>query len=608
MLHDKNNATTIRKAGPRLTALVLTLALWLAVLPAGVFASGGQAPAAGASHIDAVLVLDVSNSMNTSDKDKVAGEAMKMFIDMLSVQGDKVGVVAYTDKVQREKALMAIRSPEDKQDLKQFIDGLDRGPYTDIAIGVEEAVKVLANGSEPGHQPMIVLLADGNNDFNKTTGRTEEQSAQELQAAVNTAAQNGYPIYTIGLNADGRLNKEALAKLSDQTGGKAFVTDTAEDLPQILSEIFASHLKLKVVPVQSITANGEFQEMTINVPNASVLEANISIISSQPVEVKLNDPSGTETAVPSGDVLLSRSSAYSLIKLLKPAEGDWKLAVKGVPQDKIDISLVFNYDLELKMEQPASGNASKGDKVEVAARLFNGGAQVTEAGLYNGMNAVLVVTDTDTGDVTEMPLDNSGDVFKGTFEVPDSHAYELKVRAEESSFYRESDTVTLNAKAGGGPAATAPPASGAPGDEEGGLSLGMILAIAGALLLAGAGTAAWMFWKKANRGFVGQMVIEIHDANTGERSHPQYKKLNGFRGKFNLHQLLQLAPELKESERLVFTPAGGDRLLAKGPADLTVERSGRAVDVSRGLELKSGDRISVPLTSVDKTVYLEFIV
>ncbi|WP_397361840.1 VWA domain-containing protein, partial [Paenibacillus sp.] len=265
---NRTTKTLIQRIFP-----ALLLALCLAASPFA--AVQAYAATSAQSHIDAVLLIDVSNSMKTSDKNKVASEAMKMFIDMLSTQGDKVGIVAYTDKVQREKALLEISSETDKQDLKDFIDGLDRGAYTDIAVGVEEAVKVLQNGSDPNHEPIIVMLADGNNDFNKSTGRTQSESDQELNAAVEVAKKNGYPIYTIGLNADGKLNKQKLADLSNQTGGKAFSTDSADDLPQILSEIFASHLKLKVVPVQSITANGDYQDVTVNVPNGSVLEANI---------------------------------------------------------------------------------------------------------------------------------------------------------------------------------------------------------------------------------------------------------------------------------------------------------------------------------------------
>ncbi|USB33628.1 vWA domain-containing protein [Paenibacillus sp. YPG26] len=562
------------------------------------------------SHIDAVLVVDDSNSMNKSDRNKISNEAMKMFIDMLSAKGDKVGVVAYTDRIQREKALLEIQSPSDKEDLKQFIDGLDRGSYTDIAVGVKEAVKVLKNGADPSHEPMIVVLADGNNDFNKASGRTQQQSDQELNQALAEAKQDGVPVYTIGLNADGKLNKAALGAIAQKTGGKAFVTDTADDLPQILSEIFASHLKLKIVPVQSITANGSYQDVTVNVPNASVLEANISMMSSKPVEVKLYDPSGKEVAIPSGDVLMSKSRTYSLIKLLKPAQGDWKLKVKGIAKDKIDINLVFNYDMELAMDQIPAKTYSKGDKIDINSYLISNGNKIQNTNLYQDMNAVLVVKDLDTGKTTETKLGNTGNHFSGTYEIPDRHAYEIKVRAEEKSFYRETPPVKISAKPGGTGAAANPGAgaSASDSDKKPFPTLAVILGVLGLAVVLAALYFLLRMWKKANQGFVGQVVIEIRDENTGEKTYPQYKKLTAFKGKFNLHQLLQLAPELRETEKIIFTPGANDRIVLKNTSPNTIEKSGRAIDATKGLELKGGDRLTIPLIGVDKTIFIEYLV
>lgn len=103
-------------SGTMVLLAILTLLLPQALLPQ---AAAAQAQTSG---IDAVLVADVSNSMNTSDRDKISNEAMKMFIDMLPVQGDKVGIVAYTDQVEREKAMLEIQSDADKSSLKDFID------------------------------------------------------------------------------------------------------------------------------------------------------------------------------------------------------------------------------------------------------------------------------------------------------------------------------------------------------------------------------------------------------------------------------------------------------------------------------------------------------
>ncbi|RAW15845.1 VWA domain-containing protein [Paenibacillus taichungensis] len=578
----------------------LTLLLPQALLP---HAAAAQAQTSG---IDAVLVADVSNSMNTSDRDKISNEAMKMFIDMLPVQGDKVGIVAYTDQVEREKALLEIQSDADKSSLKDFIDQLGRGPYTDISVGVAEAVNVLNHGADKSHSPMIVLLADGNNDFNKTKGRTQSQSDADLAKAVKEAQDQGIPVYTIGLNADGKLNKDALADLAQQTGGKSFITDTPDDLPQILSEIFADHAKLNVVKLPSITGNGSYQEVTVNVPNDSVLEANISIMSSKQVQIELTDPSGKAVDLNSDAAKLSTSKSYSLVKLLKPQEGDWKLRVKGAPKDSIDINLLFNYDLQLVVDPIKTKSYTKGDKVDLSAKLENGGQPLQDNDLYADMKATLVVNDQDTGKSTEQPLENTGSGFAGTFEVPDKHNYELVIRAEEDSFYRESAPITINA--GGAAGSGTQPTTPAGEQDKPFPWMPVILGVIALIIVAVGGWFLLGWLKRKNRGFVGQMVVEIRDENTGDKSYPQYKKLASFRGRFHLHQLLQLDPELKETERYVFTPSNGDRIIIRNTAGGTLEKSGRAVDASSGVELKNGDRLSIPLQQADKTILIEYLV
>ncbi|WIM40654.1 vWA domain-containing protein [Paenibacillus sp. PK4536] len=578
--------------------ILLALVLCLTQLPSTMFAaSATTSPNNSTTSVDAVLVLDASNSMKSSDPQQLGSEAMKLFIDMLPSQGDRVGIVSYTDRIEREKALTAIQSADDKTEMKSFIDGLTRGAYTDISVGMKEAVTILQDNSQQGHEPMIVLFADGNNQLNSNSGRSNSQADTDLNTAVEQAKKDGYPVYTIGLNADGKLNQEALKKIADDTGGKSFVTTSAEELPEILSEIFAAHQEVNVVPVDSITGNGQFQDVKIHIPNANVKEANISIMSSEAVEVKLVDPSGNAVSVPSDKVSMSTSKSYSLVKLLSPEQGDWTLQVKGVDQDKIDINLVFNYNLELALDPIPTKAYSKGDKIDIVSYLTSGGQKLTDNSQASSMKAVLNVTDVDTGTTSQVPLTTDGSEFKGTFEVPDNHVYQLVARAEEQSFYRETAPVTIDAKGG---------VSGS-GEQAGlGLMTWIIIAVVALLVLAG----LWFllsFLKKRNRGFVGQMVIEIRDENTGERSYPQYKKLTTFRGKFNLHQLVQLAPELKETENIVFTPSSNDRIMIRNNADNVIEKSARAIDASKGFELKSGDRITIGLRQVDKTILLEYL-
>ncbi|ULL18876.1 VWA domain-containing protein [Paenibacillus sp. H1-7] len=554
------------------------------------------------AQIDAVLSVDVSTSMNESDVNKVSYEAMKMFVDMASVQGDKIGVVAYTDQVLREKALLKMNSPQDKKDLKAFIDQLTRGPYTDVAVGVSEAVKVLESGTEKGHVPLIVLLTDGNNSLN--AGKSQEQSDKVLNDAVKKVKDKGIPIYTIGLNADGKLNKDTLERISKETNGKLFITSTADNLPQILSEIYASHLKLKVVPLTGITANGDFQDVTVTIPNSSVQEANISIMSNKPVEVKLLNPAGQEQTIPSDKIVYSTSNAYSLIKILSPVQGDWKLKVKGVAKEKIDINLIYNYDLQVSMELSSSISYGPGATVPVKAYLQSNGQKATDAELYKNAKSTLIVTDLDTSKTEQIPLTTSAQGIEGSMKIAEAHDYELKVRFENASFVRESPPANISAKTGAKPATEgnneAEPAAPVNWAVTGG-------SIAGVLVLLAAAWFAWTSWNKANKGFVGQMVIEIKDEDTGERTHPQYKKLNAFKGKFQLHQLLQLAPEFAETKQIVFKPGAGDTVVLLNESGCVIEKGGRVFDAANGKELKSNDRIKVTLQNVNKSIHIEYI-
>ncbi|WP_235822748.1 vWA domain-containing protein [Cytobacillus massiliigabonensis] len=560
--------------------------------------------AADAQKMDAVLVVDVSNSMKDSDKNKISNEAMKMFIDMLSKNGDKVGMVAYTDQIIREKALMKIGSDDDKNDFKKYIDTLSLGAYTDIAVGVSEAVKILDAGKEADHTPLIILLTDGNNYLNPNSDRTEELSDKELNEAIRQSKAEGYPIYTIGLNADGTLNKTILEKLSGETGGKFFTTTTADDLPRILSEIFANHLKLKVIPITNLTGNGQFQDVTIEIPNSSVMEANISITSGNPIEAKLFSPDGKEVEIPSNDVYYSKSKAYSLIKLIKPKSGNWKVQVKGVQKDKIDINMVFNYDLGLRLEEPAKSNYKKGDMIEILSFLESNGQKVNSPELYQSMNAKLIVSDTASNTKSELSLTNDGKSFHGEFTIPEDKKYELKVVAEDNSFYRETDPFIIDAS-------VMAAASAAPEKEGNKKDFPWVLYVLigiGVILLLILAFYILALIKKANKGFIGQIVVEIRDENTGEKTTPQYRKLNTFKGKIKLHQLLQLAPEYIETESIILVPGKNDTLTLFNKGDVIIEKAGRAVDASKGITIKKNDRLKAKLNKVNKSISLDYLI
>jgi hypothetical protein len=208
--------------------------------------------------------------MKESDPEEIRIEAIKMFLDMSEDSGNKFGLVAYSDNIAREHSLDAVNSKADKENIKNMTSGIQLGQKTDTGLGLKEAVSLMNNGHESGHRPVIILLSDGKND----PERSKADSEKDLNSAIETAKSKGYRIYTIGLNYDGTVDKAQLSNISESTGGKSYITNTAADLPKILTDIYADNSKVKVQDGGQVTANGAFQDVKISIPNSDVAEAN----------------------------------------------------------------------------------------------------------------------------------------------------------------------------------------------------------------------------------------------------------------------------------------------------------------------------------------------
>jgi Ca-activated chloride channel homolog len=581
------------------------------------------------SRMEGVLVVDVSKSMLTSDPNKISNEAMKMFIDMSSLKGDKIGVIAYAGEVVAKKDLVKLQSEKDKNDLKGFIDSLAPFANTDISVGIQEAVMSLDVSHEKDFLPLIVLIADGNNDVEEKKGKTLQQAADGLNAAVADAKAKGYPIYVIGLNADGTLNKDVLQNIARTTNGKFFETSSADDLPGILSEIFANHLKLKVVPVEEHIGKGDFQDITLTIPNTNIVEANLSLVSSQPVEVKLIDPSGSEQTLPSDKILFTKSKSYSMVKMINPVPGDWTLKVKGVPEEKIDINFVFNNDLQLTLTPLANKNYKAGDTVKVEAFFEDNGSQIANKDLYQTMKSTLFVKNLSTGQTEEILLTAEEQGFTGIFTIGNSENYKIIVKAEGSSFFRETaaQQITIQMEA-----AAAPVAAKASPDEESQpfpwiyaalIVLGAIILLitpihfyskkrrkvkSGHSELAAAPAFTFPTGKsKGNRGFYGQIVIEIKDEETGELSHPQYEKLKAFKGEFSLRKLFKLSEEFIETDQINFVPLTDFALLLLNKSDLVIEMNGEQIDEEEYHRFRPNDKLRIFLKEANKSINIQII-
>jgi hypothetical protein len=549
------------------------------------------------SNMDVVFVLDSSGSMKQSDPEEIRTEAIKMFLDMGQMQGNKAGLVAYSDSIVREHNLDTINSTEDKNRIKDMASNIPLGQKTDTGYGLLEAVKLMESGHDSSHRPIIILLSDGKND----PERSLQASTNDLNNAISICKSKGYPVYTIGLNYDGTVDKTQLSNIASATGGKSYITSTAADLPRILTDIYADTSKIKIQDEGTILANGSFQDLKVNIPNSNVLEANISMLSDTPVEVKLIDPSGKEVSIPSQNAIFTTSKKYSMLKIIKPVVGQWTVKIKGVSGSNIKVSYIFNYDFELQTNITPK-NPSNGEKINIEAYFGGNGTKISDTNLYSNMKSNLIVKSLKDNSVKQIPLTNENSLFKGEYTIPSSGRYQLTVRVEGNSFYRESTPIVVGSDSGKtilNSGNNKVPKSNIFGKP---VTLGVVGIIAAAIL---AYIIITIMKKRRIQGF-GRAELNIKDENTSEVLPPQFRNLDGYVGSFTLFDVLGLKEEYEETKDIKFVFKNDDSIEVINKSECTLQRSGKKLDEDSNIRIYSGNKITVYLTKMPKSIAMEF--
>lgn len=193
--------------------------------------------------IDAIVIIDVSWSMADADPNRLANYATNMFINKLNPEADRIGLVAYAGSVTFYHELTVL-TEENISYLHSRVNGLAYASWTDHAPGIFKAIQLLEDLHTPDRQPIIIFLTDGNLSLNPRGTRTHEEGEHDLYLATELAKQLGFPIFSIGLNHDGTLDRSLVQNIANETGGLAFETYTAEDLPEIMAAIFAEMMVL----------------------------------------------------------------------------------------------------------------------------------------------------------------------------------------------------------------------------------------------------------------------------------------------------------------------------------------------------------------------------
>lgn len=426
------NCQSSNSLPPLLRLVVFGLLLPLLLLFAPRSAGANGTVDAG---VDAVFVIDTSNSMNKTDPGKTAAEVMSMFIDMSEATRTRIGFVAYNDRIVQARPLTSMTEARQREQLKQSIQGLRYSGYSDLGLGLRRGADMIDKAKAPSRKPFLILLSDGGTDLRENgKGRSVAASNKDVETSIAMAKAQGYPIYTIGLNSDGSVQKEQLKKIAEATGGTSFVTQSTDDLPEIFNQIFAKHIQSQLVSVAAMTATGGLQEVTVTIPNASMQEANIILLSNSPLLE-------SQVYYQSQNVHFIKSKKYSLMKIEKPMKGQYVVKFRGKPGDLVKINLLGNYSLQAVVESKPDP-VIRGNPATFTTYLqqLEDGKRLNDPDVYASMQAELIVNDLAGKKEEKVPMKNLGDGFTVDYVFPHTGKYEWKIFMNGPDFYRETAT------------------------------------------------------------------------------------------------------------------------------------------------------------------------
>ena len=405
----------------------------------------------GNMYLDVVFVLDSSGSMLESDPNRVAADAFSLFVDLCD---DTCGV-GYTIYSHIIKESEKITTLDDKHlsELRNKISGMNRNPQgdTDIALGLNKALELhKLNEQESGdsdRKKAVILLSDGNTHLIDGS-KSDKQLEKEMNDVLGSLSEMEIPVYAIGLNYDGTLDKKETQKIASNTNGKAYEAKASEELPAIIADIFADVYEIKG-DKKEIKDDGSVE---VYIKDKSVSYVNLVIrskLSLDQLNLKLLTPRREEVDISGNDenFVVTSTGSYILIKMVSPVSGRWKLVLdEAANNENCIVTQLDFYSMYVKQNITDLDNTLiVGESMGISASLYNESGIVRDKTLTE--NVKMITTVSGNGETKTIELSRQdNNVFAGNIFLDAEGTYTVVTTAQSDNFNKQSTPITLVAK------------------------------------------------------------------------------------------------------------------------------------------------------------------
>lgn len=424
----------------KILTVLLAAVMLICMSVSAVWAEGeevAQQTTADNMSFDVIFAIDGSGSMKKSDALKLRLTAGRLFTEMTYSNTSRAGFVQFTNIIMDSQGLTDLSTEDSKASFRDRLSGLQdsvKGSWdTDISLGLTQALNLLKEGDSfnGDRNPMIILLSDGNTDLPNGPITVEESNA-ELTGTLSEAASLGVPIYSIGLNYDGKLDVDYMQNIANQTGGAFYNITTATDFNKYMTDIFGNVADGDLTGLNPAYIDGRFVTDFV-IDNGSVLMANIVILTDKGVsDPQLIDPTGAVVPLDADHGVIvstdtsdeNKVSTYTILKIMYPVQGAWKVSVKGEADDAVQVNLLTTYDISFKLlnsRDPIAGN-----DINIYGKLVRGDENITDSNLLSGAMAICTI------------MDNKGNIVGENLPMTyneEKHVFICKTNLEKSGNY-----------------------------------------------------------------------------------------------------------------------------------------------------------------------------
>lgn len=415
--------------------------------------TGGQSVMAeesedGDTHYNIEIVVDASGSLQITDPENNRYTAIDIFLQTLRENGNNVGSVVFTTKIEEDTGLRKMNGKNSKEKLSNQIKSHVPGPGdTNIGLALQTAVDNL-NASNDESEKIILLLSDGNTDMGSK--EADEASLEIERKAIEQCITDGIKVYGICLNSNGAANLEEFKDMTSSTAGAFLEVKSSENLVAALKDFYGQIFKTKFISDQKTIKDGTASK-SIEVPSYGVEELNITINNaSQLSGVTITKPDGVDISANEFSGISSLIGDYYFIKITEPDEGLWDVTVKGKKGTEITFDFVFNTDNTAGLETVSEETSfSLNEDVELSAGFYSNGEKLIGEKYYEYYAGTVVVDSADSEDGKETqqyyPMEADGkNGFKASLSYDKEGTYEVYAVLTCGEFESLSEPITIS--------------------------------------------------------------------------------------------------------------------------------------------------------------------